>query len=266
MSLQEVIVYIHDEGVPGINELKGALRSVAGYHELKLCFCNALPTDDKSPFIAIANKSVLEKCQTAIGVPASIQNDVPGTDICLGFDTACNNGCEMIRRIQNDANKAVIQIVELPGRESSQLAFSIALASQATAIFIPESKVSLEQVLERIKNLDNPAKCPTLITVEGQKPGRAFDLAEAVRKKSGFETQVSILGPALTCTEASFRDKTIAQRLGAAAIESARREQFGTYIAMRGTSVFLTPISHIAHSARLVDKDQLQLFEVLSGL
>ena len=157
-----------------------------------------------------------------VGVPGTIDNDIFGTDLTVGFDTAVNTALEAIDRIRDTAaSHDRLFIIEVMGRNSGHIAVDVAIAGGAEGIFIPEFPFSVDAAIEKIQSGIRAGKTSSiLIAAEGQKPGRAYDLAEAVRKKSGFEAKVCILGHIQRGGSPSSIDRILGSRLGAHSIKT----------------------------------------------
>lgn len=159
-----------------------------------------------------------------VGVPGTIDNDIDGTDLTIGFDTAVNTALEAIDRIRDTAaSHDRLFIVEVMGRNSGHIAVDVAIAGGAEGVFIPEFPFSVESAIEKIQSGIKAGKTSSiLIAAEGQKPGRAYDLAEAIRKKSGFEAKVCILGHIQRGGAPTAVDRILGSRLGSQAVQSLR--------------------------------------------
>ena len=156
-----------------------------------------------------------------VGVPGTIDNDIYGTDNTIGFDTAVNTALEAIDRIRDTAaSHDRLFIVEVMGRDSGFIAAEVGLAGGAEEIFFGDNPVTVDQALLTIRRgIERGKKSSILITAEGQKPGRAYDLAEAIRKKAGFEAKICVLGHIQRGGSPTAADRIIASRMGAAAAE-----------------------------------------------
>ncbi|HWU44651.1 MAG TPA: ATP-dependent 6-phosphofructokinase, partial [Bdellovibrio sp.] len=127
----------------------------------------------------------------AVGVPGTIDNDIFGSDKSIGFDTAVNTALEAIDRIRDTAaSHDRLFIVEVMGRNSGFIASYVGLAGGAEEIFTPDGNTTVDKAIDHIKEGIARGKTSSiLITAEGQKPGRAYDLADSIRKKSGMEAK-----------------------------------------------------------------------------
>lgn len=182
-----------------------------------------------------------------IGVPATIDNDIAGTDFTIGFDTAVNIALDAIDRIRDTAaSHDRLFIVEVMGRDSGFIAVDVGVAGGAEEIFIPESPVTVDHAIERIrKGMARGKKSSILVAAEGHKPGRAYDLAEAIRKKTGFDAKVCILGHIQRGGSPTAADRILASRMGAEAIEALRRGQCDAMIGVRGGEVVIVPFTQV---------------------
>jgi 6-phosphofructokinase 1 len=160
-----------------------------------------------------------------VGIPGTIDNDIFGTDLTIGFDTAVNTALEAIDRIRDTAaSHDRLFIVEVMGRDSGYIAVDVGIAGGAEGVFIPESPLSVDSAIEKIRSGIKAGKTSSiLVAAEGQKPGRAYDLAEAIRKKSGFEAKVCILGHIQRGGAPTAVDRILGSRLGAQAVHSLRQ-------------------------------------------
>jgi 6-phosphofructokinase 1 len=127
-----------------------------------------------------------------VGVPGTIDNDIPGTDNTIGFDTAVNIALDAIDRIRDTAaSHDRVFIVEVMGRNSGFIAAEVGLAGGAEIIFTPEHLFPMEHAINQIKSAASKGKMSSIIiAAEGQKPGRAYDLGDAIRKKTGLDAKV----------------------------------------------------------------------------
>jgi 6-phosphofructokinase 1 len=155
-----------------------------------------------------------------IGIPGTIDNDIYGTDYTIGFDTAINTALDAIDRIRDTAaSHDRLFIVEVMGRNSGFIAIAVGLAGGAEEVFIPEAATSVDVAIQHIQRGMKRGKASSiLVTGEGQKPGRAYDLAEAIRKKAGYDAKVCVLGHVQRGGTPTAFDRILGCRLGAEAV------------------------------------------------
>lgn len=154
-----------------------------------------------------------------IGVPATIDNDVPGTDFTIGFDTAINTVVNAIDNIRDTATSHENTfIIEVMGRNAGDIALWSGLAAGAETVIIPEEPYDLDEIVERLKRGESRKKKYSIIIVaEGAMP--ASKLAEMLKEKAGIETRITVLGHIQRGGSPTAFDRVLASRLGARAVE-----------------------------------------------
>jgi 6-phosphofructokinase 1 len=201
------------------------------------------------------------------GVPGTIDNDIFGSDNTIGFDTAVNTALDAIDRIRDTAaSHDRLFVVEVMGRNSGFIASHVGLAGGAEIIFTPDFPVTLDQAVDRIKAGVAKGKMSSIIiTAEGQKPGRAYDLAEQIRKKAGMEAKVCILGHQQRGGSPTATDRILASRLGAAAVESLLKGQCDIMLGTQGQEVIAVPLELATTREKHSPKDYLSLANTLAN-
>lgn len=160
-----------------------------------------------------------EKGFPCVGVPGTIDNDVPGTEYTIGFDTALNTVIECIDKIRDTATSHENTfIVEVMGRDAGDIALWAGLAAGAESVLIPEQDYSIDDIIERIeRGVARGKRHSIIIVAEGVMP--ASDLAKILKEKAGIEIRVSVLGHIQRGGSPTARDRVLAGRLGAKAVE-----------------------------------------------
>lgn len=154
-----------------------------------------------------------------IGVPGTIDNDIPCTDYSIGFDTAVNNVIDAINKIRDTATSHErTYVIEVMGRNSGFIALEAGLAGGAESILIPEIEVNLNGVIEKLWRGHNRGKLHSLIIV-AEGAASALDICREIQEKTGFDTKVTILGHIQRGGTPTAFDRTIASRMGAMAVE-----------------------------------------------
>lgn len=201
-----------------------------------------------------------------IGLPGTIDNDIYGTDITIGYDTAVNTALEAIDRIRDTAaSHDRLFIVEVMGRNSGFIAVDVGVAGGAEEVFIPETPTPIEKAIEHIQRGVNRGKTSSiLVTAEGQKPGRAYDLAEAIRKKSGYEAKVCILGHVQRGGAPTATDRILASRLGAASIEALKARQCNGMLGLTHGKVSFIDFTESLSKKKVVSQELIHLAQILS--
>ena len=201
-----------------------------------------------------------------VGVPATIDNDIAGTDNTIGFDTAVNVALDAIDRIRDTAaSHDRLFIVEVMGRDSGFIAVDVGVAGGAEEVFIPENPVSVEQTIERIKRgMARGKRSSILVAAEGHKPGRAYDLAESIRKKAGFDAKVCILGHIQRGGSPTASDRILASQFGAEAVDTLRQGICDAMVGVQGRETKVVAFSEVIGFKKRVSNDLVVLARSLS--
>ncbi len=201
-----------------------------------------------------------------VGVPGTIDNDIFGSDKTIGFDTAVNTALDAIDKIRDTAaSHDRLFIVEVMGRNSGFIASYVGLAGGAEEIFTPEGNTSVEKALDHIRNSISRGKTSSIIvTAEGQKPGRAYDLADALRKKSGMDAKVCILGHLQRGGSPTANDRILASRMGAAAVDALLKGYCDVMIGTEGEQLVQVPLDVVTKSEKKSQLDLISLANILA--
>ena len=202
-----------------------------------------------------------------IGIPATIDNDIFGTEATIGFDSAVNIAVEAIDRIRDTADSHErLFIVEVMGRDSGFIALETGLAGGAEEIFFADNPVTVDDAIDHIRRgISSGKKSSILIAAEGQKPGRAYDLAESIRKKSGFEAKVCVLGHVLRGGAPSAFDRNLASRMGTAAVEALRRGYCDAMMGWVRGRIAGVPLREVVGKHKRVPDEWIRMAQTLSN-
>ena len=201
-----------------------------------------------------------------VGIAGTIDNDVYGTDDTIGFDTAVNTALQAIDKIRDTADSHDrIFIVEVMGRDSGWIASQVGLAGGAEEILTGDNIIPVDKIVENLKNSRARGKTSSIIiTAEGQKPGRAYDLSEAIRKKSGLDAKVCILGHQQRGGSPTAHDRILASRLAHAAVESLLSGRNNIMIGVQSNKLIEVPLDLVATKEKQSDKSLINLARLLS--
>lgn len=201
-----------------------------------------------------------------IGIPGTIDNDVFGSDNTIGFDTAVNTALDAIDKIRDTAaSHDRLFIVEVMGRNSGHIASHVGLAGGAEEIFTPDANTTVEKAVERIKESIKRGKTSSIIVAsEGQKPGRAYDLADSIRKKSGLDAKVCILGHLQRGGSPTAGDRILASRMGAAAVEALIAGKSDLMIGTEADKLVHVPFDVVVKSEKKTSMELINLAVALS--
>lgn len=202
-----------------------------------------------------------------VGLPGTIDNDVHGTDTTIGFDTAVNTALDAIDKIRDTAaSHDRLFIVEVMGRNSGFIATEVGLAGGAEDVVIPENQSSVDDIIAKIqKGMARGKKSSIVVIAEGQKPGRAYDLAEAIRKKSNMDAKVAILGHIQRGGSPTAADRNLASRLGAASVTALKKGVCDVMAGLKNGEVTFTPLEDTFSRHKTVRKDLLPLIQILGS-
>ncbi|RTI10290.1 6-phosphofructokinase, partial [Thermus scotoductus] len=157
-----------------------------------------------------------------VGVPGTIDNDLYGTDYTIGFDTAVNTALEAIDRIRDTAaSHERVFFIEVMGRSSGFIALDVGLAGGAEVIAVPEEPVDPKTIAEGLMESLRRGKSSSIVVVaEGAYPGGAAGLLAAIQEHVRVEARVTVLGHIQRGGSPTAKDRILASRLGAAAVEA----------------------------------------------
>lgn len=199
-----------------------------------------------------------------LGVPASIDNDLSGTDYAIGFDTAINTALEAIDKIRDTAySHDRVFVIEVMGRNNGSIALEVALASGAEAVLVPEIPYSLAEVCESLKAQRSKGKQSSILVV-AEGAARAADVKKFVKENTGFETREIVLGHVQRGGSPTSFDRVLALQLGWHAanrlIGGYSREMVGL------TSGRLTthPLDYVLSTEVQLNAHKLELVEVMA--
>ncbi|MDI2586153.1 6-phosphofructokinase [Psychrobacillus sp. NEAU-3TGS] len=199
-----------------------------------------------------------------VGIPGTIDNDIPGTDYTLGFDTALNTVIDCIDKIRDTATSHDRTfIVEVMGRDAGDLALWAGLAGGAETIIIPEVNMNMEEVVERLKSGTSRGKKHSIIIVaEGVMSGSEF--ATKLMEQANIETRVSVLGHIQRGGSPTGRDRVLASMFGAKAVEVLMAGNGGRAVGIQNHVVVDYDMNEAFERNEVFDKDMYQLSKELS--
>ena len=193
-----------------------------------------------------------------VGVPGTIDNDVGGTDIAVGVDTALNTVLDAIDKIKDTASSHQRAfLIEVMGRDCGYLALMAGIAGGAEMILIPEIPTPLEEVADCLSDAYLRGKAHGIIVVaEGYKPGTqaVLDYLDEHKDELGFSMRVTVLGHVQRGGSPSAYDRILATRLGCAAVEGLLEGQSGMVTGMIGSKIAYTPLEEAVAHLRPVDE------------
>ncbi|RCV65127.1 6-phosphofructokinase 1 [Methanophagales archaeon] len=172
-----------------------------------------------------------------VGMPATIDNDINGTDITIGSDTAINTALEAVDKIRDTSTSMDrIFVVEVMGRKSGYIASQVALASGAEEVLVPEITYDLDDMCHDIERGYLKGKERWIIIVaEGEAGGG--EIANKISEISGSEARVVVLGHIQRGGSPTAQDRILATRLGAAAVDSILNNDYGKAVGLKDNRI-----------------------------
>ena len=203
-----------------------------------------------------------------VGVASTVDNDLLGSDVTIGVDTAVNITVEAIDRLRTtgSSHKRAF-LVETMGRNCGYIALMAGIAGGAEVIAIPECEVEPHDVAERLRAAYQRGKSHALVVVaEGAKHGAQAMMQHIAehREALGFALRVTTLGHVVRGGIPTAADRVLATRLGAAAVDQLARGQPNVLVGLRGSDVVATPLAEIAGKTKGVNQELLALARVLA--
>lgn len=210
-----------------------------------------------------------------IGVPKTIDNDVGGTDVTFGFDTAVNTASEAIDRLHTTAaSHHRVIAVELMGRDAGFIALHAGVSGGADVILLPELPFRYESLCQKVLDRQARGRSFSIFAVaEGAHPaggeqvlkakgdetrqarlgGIGAEVAEYVMENCGIEARVVVLGHLQRGGSPTAFDRWLGTRYGGAAVRLARREGFGRMVSLRGREIVDVELRAALAEPRRVD-------------
>src|ERR1051325_6257077 len=229
---------------------------------------------------------LFERGVKVVAVPKTIDNDLSGTDLCFGFDTAVSIATEAIDRVHTtaEAHNRVI-VVEVMGREAGWIALYSGIAGGADVILMPEQPFDIQEIAETIKNRHDRGRYFSIIVVaEGAKlatrdpdnerrktdefghvrlGGIGNTLAAEIEARTGFETRAVVLGHIQRGGSPTAFDRMLATRYGIGAIDLVHQGKFGRMVALKGNDISSVPIADAVSKTRYVSQEFINVAESL---
>jgi phosphofructokinase-like protein len=221
-----------------------------------------------------------------VGVPKTIDNDIAGTDVTFGFDTAVQIATDAIDRITTTAESHDrIMVVEVMGRTRGWIATYAGIAAGADVVLVPEEPYDLEKVASLVRaRAEHGRRYSVVVVAEGIAPPPGTEMAKPVdvfgferlggvsslvaarlEELTGFETRVTVLGHIQRGGTPSAADRILGSRLGVAAADLVAAEGFGRMVGVRGTEIVDVPLEEACATPRGVPQPILDVARTLSA-
>jgi 6-phosphofructokinase 1 len=268
----------YKDGADGTPRVRETLRS------LELDGLIAIGGEDT---LGVANK-LSSAGLNVIGLPKTIDNDLGGTDMTFGFDTAVQVATDAIDRLHTTAESHHrVLILEVMGRHAGWIALHSGLAGGADVILIPEKPFDIDEVCGLIDRRRSRGRYFSIVVVaEGALPregtmetvggetdsfghvrlrGIGTRLEQEIEERTGFETRATILGHVQRGGTPTAFDRVLATRLGIAAIDAADAGQWGNMASLRGQRIEMVALAEAVKELRTVTDEDYAVAEALAG-
>ena len=199
-----------------------------------------------------------------IGLPGTIDKDIPGTDFTIGFDTALNTVVEAVDKLRDTSSSHHrCSVVEVMGNRCGDLAVWAAISCGAEIVITPETGYDELDVLERLRYLDKAVKKRHAIVVISEKIADVDELARKISQNTGFAGRATVLGHVQRGGSPSPRDRVLASMMGEKAVDLLMEGVGGHCVGMIDNKVTSMPIEEALSSPRHSRKDLYRLFDRL---
>lgn len=200
----------------------------------------------------------------AVGVPGTIDNDIPCTDYTIGFDTAVATACDAIDKIRDTATSHQRTfIIELMGRHCGSLALAAGLAAGAESILVPERPYDMDDVCRRLEKGRQRGKLHSIILV-AEGVASAYQVAEEIKLRTKQDNRVIVLGHLQRGGSPTAFDRILASRMASEAVDLAIAGQGGKMIALRDGHYTCVDIEYALSQPANFDKEAFELAKILS--
>jgi len=246
--------------------LKAEVRDKA-YANLKSQNIEALVVIGGNGSITGANVFSKQFDFPCIGIPASIDNDIFGTDCSIGFQTALQTIVESVDKIRDTARSHNrLFFVEVMGRDNGNLALYSAIASGACFVIIPEKKFEINNLAERLRIGKTMSKSSSVVIVaEGNNYGPSFKIAEDLTEVfDEYESKVTILGHLQRGGSPVVMDRLIASRLGLSAVQALISENYGNMVGIIKNETILIPMQDVVDKEKKINENLYKLNKIIS--
>lgn len=210
-------------------------------------------------------KKLTEQGFPCVGVPGTIDNDIPGTEFTIGFDTALNTVIDAIDKIRDTATSHERTfIIEVMGRDAGDIALWAGLAGGAETILVPEENFSMDDICDRLKKGSERGKKHSIIVV-AEGVGSGVEISQKIKELTNYDTRVSVLGHMQRGGSPTASDRVLASRLGARAVELLIEGRGGRAVGIvKNELVDYDIIEALETKMHVIDMGMLKLSKELS--
>ncbi|MFO1481532.1 MAG: ATP-dependent 6-phosphofructokinase [Turneriella sp.] len=201
-----------------------------------------------------------------VGIPKTIDNDVTGTDICIGYDTAVNTAMEALDRIRDTADSHErMFVIEVMGRDSGYIAYAAGIAGAADGILIPETTTDWNLLTQVLRERHAGRTGSLLIVVaEGDESGGAEKLGKKLAQEFPNEKLgICVLGHTQRGGSPSAADRILASRFGVAATDAIAAGKTNIMVGIQGDQIAFTPLNEIRRKHLELTAERQRLLQML---
>ena len=204
-----------------------------------------------------------------IGIPGTIDNDINGTDITLGYDTALNTVVEAIDKIRDTASSHDrLFLIEVMGRDAGDIALNSGIGGGAEEILIPEQNMGLDRLIASLDRSRRSGKTSSIVVVaEGDQIGKNItDLASKLQKDlPQYGVKVTVLGHIQRGGSPSCHDRVLASRLGVGAIDALLEGKTNIMVGIQNSKIAHVPFEEAINIKKEFDHDLVRVADIISS-
>ena len=210
--------------------------------------------------LALANHGI-----PVVGIPGSIDNDLFGTDMSIGTDTALNTIVSMVDIIRDTASSHDRAfIIEVMGRDSGYLALVSAIASGAEAVIIPELPYDLDKIANKLFERYKAGKTNSIVIV-AEGAASAYTIERKLKNRIGYESRISVLGHIQRGGVTTVFDRLLASKFGMNAVTGLLDGESGVMTALQNNRYVCAPLEDVVTNKKKINQKLLDLAESLSS-
>jgi 6-phosphofructokinase 1 len=203
-----------------------------------------------------------------VGVPATIDNDLFGSDHTIGFDTAVNTALEAIDKIRDTANSHDrVFFIEVMGRHSGYIAIHCAIGGGAELVIVPEISTTIQDVIDTVDvDRDEEKTSAIVIVAEGEEQGNAIEIANLIMDRlPKLDIRISTLGHLQRGGPPTSRDRILASRLGLAAVEGLLNGESNVMAGIVNNQLTYTSFKLAITKSKPIDSELLRLVKIMNN-
>jgi 6-phosphofructokinase 1 len=209
-------------------------------------------------------RALTELGYPCVGVPGTIDNDIPGTDFTIGFDTALNTVIDSIDKIRDTATSHDrTYVIEVMGRNAGDIALWAGMAGGAESILIPEESHDMNDIINKLnRGHDRGKKHSIIVVAEGV--GSGIEIGQEIQRRTGAETRVTVLGHVQRGGSPTAHDRVLASRLAASAVELLIEGKGGRAVGIVNNKLVDYDIIEALKMPHVIDQKMYKLSDELS--